>query len=89
MCYCKAESVLPTDLLKKIQEFIDGEYIYIPKKEANKKAWGSNTTTKQELKKRNMQIYRDYEDGLKINELADKYYLSSKSIQRIVYNEKK
>ncbi|MFR2839710.1 MAG: hypothetical protein ACLTBU_11525 [Zhenhengia sp.] len=32
MKYRKAESVLPQELLKQIQQYIQGEYVYIPNK---------------------------------------------------------
>lgn len=89
MSYIKAMKVLPKDLLRSIQEYIDGEYIYIPKKENNKKEWGSNTTIRKELENRNKAIYIDYEAGYKLEYLANKYYLSLKSIQRIVLQERK
>ncbi len=45
---------------------------------------GTKTQTKQELLARNQQIYKDYLAGNKIPELVCKYYLSEKSIQRII-----
>jgi hypothetical protein len=32
MSYIKAEYVLPQELLELIQQYIDGDYIYIPRK---------------------------------------------------------
>ncbi len=89
MSYNKAIQLLPNDLIKQIQEYIDGEYIYIPRKNENKKHWGEGTSIKDELNKRNLKIYRDYLSGVNIISLAGKYYLSSKSIQRILLKEKK
>lgn len=89
MSYIKVNNILPDELLEFIQEYIDGEYIYIPKKETNKKPWGSNTSTKVELDLRNSLIYKDYINGLKSVELAEKYYLSIKSIQRIISSKRK
>lgn len=88
MSYKKATKVLPIEIVKLIQDYIDGEYIYIPKKEENKKSWGSKTSTRIELKSRNSNIYNDYLNGMKTRDLAEKYYLSLKSIQRIILNEK-
>lgn len=84
MSYKKATHVLPKELLKKVQEYVDGECIYIPKTSGNKKKWGATTSTRQELKNRNEDIYRDYLAGEHMGDLAEKYYLSVKSIQRIV-----
>ena len=38
MSYKKATQVLPQELLLKVQEYIDGEFIYIPRISDNKKA---------------------------------------------------
>lgn len=84
MSYKKATHVLPHDLLLKIQQYIDGEFIYIPRAVNNKKEWGEATATRSELRERNNRIYADYLSGVKMEALAEKYYLSLKSIQRII-----
>lgn len=89
MSYIKATKLLPKDLIEIIQDYIDGEYIYIPKKENNRKSWGENTTTKNDLAVRNMNIYEKYKNGYSVEELADEFYLSQKSIQRIILCIKK
>lgn len=33
MCYIKAKDVLPLEVIELIQQYVDGEYLYIPKKE--------------------------------------------------------
>lgn len=89
MSYNKATNILPTDLLEKVQEYVDGEYIYIPRISQNKKKWGAGTSTREELEVRNNQIYKDYLEGINPNHLAQKYFLSLKSIQRIIGQQKK
>ena len=89
MSYLKAESILPQEILELIQEYIDGGYLYIPRKSNNRKSWGEKTNSKQWIKKRNTEIYTRYINGLKISDLADQYFLSEKSIQRIVLQEKR
>lgn len=89
MSYKKASNILPTDLLEKIQEYIDGECIYIPRISNNKKEWGAMTSTREELAIRNNQIYNDYLKGINTNDLAQKYFLSLKSIQRVIGKQKK
>lgn len=88
MGYRKAEEVLPMEVIELIQQYVDGENIYIPRKVENRQKWGAKTRIRQELLLRNQEIYRDYQTGIKIPELAGKYYLSEKSIQRIVRNMK-
>ncbi|HHZ05365.1 MAG TPA: hypothetical protein GX401_01040 [Clostridiales bacterium] len=84
MQYTRANAVLPRELVALIQDYIDGECIYIPRKAENKKAWGESTGTKQELSKRNIDIYEDFLCGIPENQLAERYFLSEKSIQRII-----
>lgn len=87
MGYIRAEEILPIEVIELIQQYVDGENIYIPRKSANRQTWGAGTQIKQELQMRNRQIYKDYLAGSKISELASKYYLSEKSIQRILRKE--
>lgn len=89
MSYKKAVSILPLELIELIQSYVDGEYIYIPRKEENKKTWGSNTAIKDELLYRNKNIFMDFVEGVSMEELAEKYFLSVKSIQRIILQEKR
>lgn len=89
MGYMKAEEILPIEIIELIQQYVDGENIYIPRKSSHRQAWGTGTHIKQELLRRDRQIYEDYLAGNKIKELACKYYLSEKSIQRILREMKK
>lgn len=89
MSYKKATHILPRELLEKVQEYIDGEFLYIPRITDNKKGWGTSTSTRQELKERNSNIYSDYLAGAHMEALAEKYFLSLKSIQRIIGQLKK
>ena len=89
MSYKKATHVLPQDLLRKVQEYVDGEFLYIPRVSGNKKSWGEMTSIRQDLQERNKHIYDDYLAGENMESLAEKYFLSLKSIQRIVGQLKK
>lgn len=84
MSYQNAFYVLPKELLEKIQEYVEGRVIYIPKKQENKMHWGENTNTRQFLDARNHQIYMERQKGMSIKALSEKYFLSEKSIQRIL-----
>lgn len=84
MSYQSAIELLPKELLEQVQEYVDGRVIYIPKKKENKRQWGENTDTKQFLASRNFQIRLDFQNGMSIKQLAEKYFLSEKSIQRIL-----
>lgn len=84
MGYIKAEEILPLEIIEIIQKYVDGQSIYIPRKENNRVEWGSMTETKKQLCDRNKSIYEEFVAGKKVAELAQQYYLSEKSIQRIV-----
>ena len=84
MGYIKAEEILPIEIIELIQQYVDGENIYIPRKSGSRKEWGTTTAGKKELSVRNQRIYEDYLAGIKVTELAERYYLSEKSIQRII-----
>ncbi|MED1744242.1 CD3324 family protein [Brevibacillus borstelensis] len=88
MSYKRAIHILPNDLLEMVQEYVDGEFIYIPRKSGKKKEWGSSTSTRTELQQRNRQIYEEYLAGNSLQQLADKYFLSLKSMQRIIREQR-
>ena len=89
MRYKNAQDILPENILELIQQYADGEYIYIPRKAENRKQWGENTNTKYEISERNKRIYTKYKLGRKVNDLACEYFLSEKSIERIITLGKK
>ncbi len=89
MGYRKAEEILPEEIIELIQQYVDGENIYIPRKVENRQEWGAGTDTRDKLQKRNEEICQRYLLGESVSELAEKYFLSEKSIQRIVSNRKK
>jgi len=84
MRYKNASDIFPENILALIQQYADGEYVYIPRKAENRKQWGDSTPSKYETRERNKQIYTGYQSGQKINELAHQFFLSEKSIQRII-----
>lgn len=86
MGYIRAEEVLPSEILLLVQQYVDGQMIYIPRKEGCRRDWGSETETKNALKIRNQQIYAEYQNGAGIDELAEKFHLTEKSVQRILRN---
>lgn len=88
MCYIKAKEILPKEVIELIQKYIDGEYIYIPRKENNRQEWGAKTSTREEIKLRDKNIFHDYMSGVSRNVLAEQYFLSKKSIDRIILKEK-
>jgi Mor family transcriptional regulator len=80
----KAEQILPIEIIELIQKYVDGQYIYIPRKENARREWGEKTKIRKELKERDQKIYTDFQLGYSVSNLATMYYLSEKSIQRII-----
>ena len=87
MCYIKAKEILPMEIIELIQKYVEGESIYIPKKESNRKNWGETTNIREEIKLRDSNIYDEYINGISRINLAEKYFLSKKSIDRIILKE--
>ncbi|SFB38968.1 CD3324 family protein [Clostridium frigidicarnis] len=88
MKYKKAQNILPAHVLEVIQEYIDGGYLYIPRKSNNKKSWGENSGIRKDLKRRNREIFKRYNEGISVKDLTDKYYLTESSIRRIIKQER-
>ena len=84
MRYLKAEDVLPAELLVQIQRYADGVYLYIPRRADHRKSWGNSTRYREELEKRNESIRHLRREGLNAEELAERFHLSVKTIQRIL-----
>lgn len=84
MSYKNGKDILPHELLKELQKYIKGEFIYIPKPDKKRAGWGEVNGTRKNIKERNFQIYNLYKDGLTIDELVEKYHLSRDSIRKIV-----
>ena len=84
MRYRNAREILPAEIIETIQDYIDGGCIYIPRKEENRKQWGEETDSRGERMRRDAQIRARYAKGERTASLAQAFYLSEKSIQRIV-----
>ncbi len=88
MSYKRAVEVLPHTLLCAVQQYIDGEYLYIPRKEDKKQPWGATTQTKRALRDRNREILAKRRAGHSVAELAAHYFLSEKAIYKILNTAK-
>jgi Mor family transcriptional regulator len=84
LSYKNGKELLPERLLKEIQEYIQGELIYIPREENVRKAWGTGTGTREYMNARNNEIYTKYKNGSDIDYLMAAYNLCEDSIIKIV-----
>lgn len=84
MGYKNGSVLLPSELLRQIQNYVDGEYIYIPRLTANRKKWGDKTKPHSRLAERNSEICRKYESGVSVKQLSEIYYISPQGIYKIL-----
>lgn len=89
MRYVKARDILPQKLLKELQQYVDGAYLYVPRRQENRLSWGERTRSKQETARRNRDIYLRFLGGEPPEKLAGAYFLTEKTIRRIILEERK
>ena len=84
MDYVNGKAVLPSELLEQLQEYVQGNLVYIPKKEENRTGWGENSGAKTVIRDRNRDICEAHRNGVKTAELASMFCLSEDSIRKIL-----
>lgn len=80
----KKSTRLPSELIEQIQEYVDGETVYIPRKSSARRKWGERSGCCASLDERNAEIYRKYKDGQSVKSLAEEYYISKQGIYKIL-----
>ena len=84
MSYTRANDILPYSLLCAVQQYIDGECMYVPRKETTRLPWGARTQTRKALQQRNREIQAKRQEGYSVAELSEHYFLSAKAIYKIL-----
>jgi Mor family transcriptional regulator len=79
-----ADRILPDALLKEIQNYVQGEQIYIPRRDEDRLGWGMKNGTRRMIAARNREIRRLRTEGYRVYELADRFGLSPDSIRKIL-----
>ncbi len=87
MRYKNANAVLPEGLVRELQEYIQGGYLYVPVDRSRQKRWGEVSGYRKELQQRNDKIKKEYRGGSAIEVLADRYGLSVYAIRKILYQK--
>jgi Mor family transcriptional regulator len=87
--YKNAKDIFPPELLRQIQDYVQGEKIYIPQLENVRTNWGKKSGSRLEITFRNNEILKKYKEGLSMDELAELFCLSNESIRKIVYKSSK
>ncbi|MHC1695336.1 MAG: CD3324 family protein [Eubacteriales bacterium] len=83
MNYKNAAEILPPELLEQVQKYVGGQLMYVPST-ADKAGWGAKNGSRRKYAERNRNIVHLYNNGLTIDELAGRYYLTVDSIRKIV-----
>lgn len=87
MKYKNANDVLPPELVEELQKYIQGEFVYVPKKE--RQTPNPDTEYKIELAKRNARVYTMHLEGVSNEQLAKNFSLAQSSIRRIIIEQRK
>lgn len=87
MKYINANEILPKPLIKELQNYVQGGYIYVPIKTDERKNWGEQSGYRLELDRRNEKIRQEYKNGVSLDILADRYYLSVSAVKKIIYKK--
>ena len=87
MKYINAKDLLPDALVKELQSYVQGGYLYVPSDQAQQKRWGEASGYRQELQQRNRQIVEEFQNGTSMEALAEKYFLSVSAIRKIIYQK--
>lgn len=87
MKYLNAQVILPDALVKELQTYIQGGYIYVPVEQERQKRWGEVSGYRQELAQRNRQIKEEYQSGTSMECLSEKYGLSLYAVRKIIYQK--
>ena len=64
MKYKNAQLILPDALVKELQSYVQGEYIYVPVEQEQQKRWGEVSGYRKELEQRNQKIKQEYQSGI-------------------------
>lgn len=87
MKYLNAQAILPDALVKELQNYVQGGYIYVPVEQEQQKRWGEVSGYRQELEKRNQQMREEYQSGISMECLSEKYGLSLYAVRKIIYHK--
>lgn len=88
MKYKNAKNILPEELINQIQQYIQGDIIYIPI-QRDKISWCEKNGAKNAIQSRNNEIFEPYNKGYSLKEIQDIFNLSESSIRKIISKMKK
>lgn len=86
MKYYNAKKLLPEALVRELQLYVQGGYIYVPSA-GERRQWGEVSGCRRVLNKRNQDIRSAYRAGTGVGALAERYHLSEHAIRKIIYTK--
>jgi len=89
MPYLNADELLPPDLLREVQSYIQGSLLYIPRGDESRLGWGARSGARESFDRRNAAIREAKARGRSIDGLADDFGLSPGGIRKVLYGSKK
>ena len=85
MQYQNAGELLPPQLLNEVRKYVPSGLLYVPRDREQPRPWGAHSGTRGYYEARNAEIRLSYEAGASVDELAESFGLSDKTIRRILY----
>ena len=85
MKYRSITKLLPSHLLQELQQYVQGETLYVPK--VVRKSWGEDTGAKTFFSKRNENIRKQFSLGENLEKLSEEYFISEDAVKKIVYKK--
>lgn len=89
MKYINAAEILPAEFVECLQDYIQGAYVYVPKREEDSRKVSKKTDYKVELEKRNGHMYTKYLEGWSNREISSLYHVSESSVRRVILQQKR
>jgi len=85
MKYRNATALLPPQLLQELQNYAQGEMLYVPK--VKRRPWGEGTGAKTFFFSRNETIQKQFLAGKNLEKLSAEHFISEDAVKKIVYKK--
>ena len=85
MKYRNATELLPAQLLEELQNYAQGETLYIPK--IKRKSWGEGTGARNFFSRRDTDIRNQFSSGAQLTSLSQEHFISEDAVKKIVYRK--
>ena len=87
MKYENAKDILPEELFEEVRKYASGKLLYVPIV-GERRQWGAKNGNRLKNEKRNQEIRQLYKNGLSLEHLSARFFLTPESIKNIIYSKK-